>query len=153
MKKILKQLCFDYGFEELEYLKVLTNLTILELDKEEEQITLEGKYTIQAVQVLHGETKPAYGYCINNQLGLTGDAAIGKGVETIVRNSRLLIADSSLITGDQCHMGADNIQKLLQDNPDKKIIGTHMRDKTREFFKKEKINNFIIPEDGDIFEI
>lgn len=153
IKKRLEQLCFVYGFEELEYLQVVTNLTVIELEKEEEIITLEDKYSIKAVQVSHGEAKPAYGYCINDALGITGDSGIDKGVEKILKTTHQMIADCSLIEGDNCHMGVNDIKKLLHENPNKKIIGTHMRDQTREVLKKEKISNFILLEDGEILEI
>lgn len=78
---------------------------------------------------------PALGYVINNQLGFTGDTGICDGVERIVKQSKIIIADSSLINGDKCHMGVDNLQ-YLNTKYGKLIICTHLRDETRQYIKE-----------------
>ena len=75
------------------------------------------------------------GYVINNQLGLTGDTGICDGMERIVKQSKIIIADSSLINGDKCHMGVDNLQ-YLNTKYGKLIICTHLRDETRQYIKE-----------------
>ena len=70
-----------------------------------------------------------------NQLGLTGDTGICDGVEQIVKQSKIIIADSSLINGDKCHMGVDNLQ-YLNTKYGKLIICTHLRDETRQYIKE-----------------
>ncbi len=127
-------------------------IDILEIEASNKEIELFEKYKIRPIEVSHGEFKPAYGYIVNNQLGLTGDSGICDGVKDIWKNSELMIADTSFRKGEDSHMGIDNIKELLKDS-NKKIIATHLRDTTREALKNEKISNLIIPEDGDGFEI
>lgn len=59
--------------------------------------------------MLHGEEKPALGYIIDNKLGVTGDSGLCEGIETIFKNSSVIIADSSSKTGDMCHMGINDL--------------------------------------------
>lgn len=93
-----------------------------------------------------------YGYVVDDMIGLTGDSGICSGVEEIVKNSKITIADTSLFEGDSCHMGIDNI-KWLVEKYKKQIIATHLRDTTREKLKNDKINNILVVEDGYVFEI
>lgn len=124
----------------------------IELEQENTVIQNINGYKIQSILVSHGEERPAYGYVINDDIGLTGDSGICSGVEEIVRNSKITIADTSLFEGDSCHMGIDNI-KYLVEKYEKQIITTHLRDTTREKLKNDKINNVLVVEDGYTFEI
>ncbi len=140
-----------YRFEDREEIQELMNIKFIELNKEETEIELEG-YKIKAIQVSHGEEKPAYGYNINNALSCTGDSRICKGVEKLIKSSKVTIADTSLIQGNHDHMGIDNI-KYLAEKYNKQIVATHLRDTTREVLKKEDNKNILVVEDGYQFEI
>ncbi len=140
-----------YRFEDREEIQEFLNVKFIELKEKEHEIELEG-YKIKAIQVSHGEEKPAYGYNINNIVGCTGDSGICNGVEKLIENSKVTIADTSLREGDHCHMGIDNI-KYLAKKYDKQIIATHLRDTTREELKKEENRNILVVEDGYQFEI
>lgn len=104
----------------------------------------------------HIGVKYANGYIIkdkNISIGLTGDTSFCEGVKKLAKNVDLLISDMTLEIGDDSHMGINNILELLEENPNLKIIPTHMFDKTREQAKKLNIKNLMIVDDGDILEL
>lgn len=138
-----------YKFEDKKEIEETMNIKFIELDQD--NITIN-QYKIQPILVSHGNEKPAFGYIINDILGLTGDSGICSGVEKIVENSKITIADISYIEGDSCHMGIDNIKYLIS-KYDKQIVATHLRDTTREKLKKLQIPNIVVEEDGYGFEV
>lgn len=144
---------FDaYRFEDRKEIEQSMKIKYIELDQENEIIKDINGYKVQSSLVSHGEEKPAYGCIVNDAIGLTGDSGICNGVEEIVKNSKITIADTSLFEGDSCHMGIDNI-KYLVEKYEKQIIATHLRDITREKLKSDEINNILVVEDGYVFEI
>lgn len=145
------QLFEVYNFEDRKEIEKAMKIKYIELNKEDVTLDIEN-YKIQAVLVSHGEEKPAYGYIINDSLSCTGDTGICEGVEKLVKNSKITIADTSLIEGDSCHMGIDNINYLIE-KYNKQIITTHLRDTTREVLNKEKYENILVVEDGYQFNI
>lgn len=104
-------------------------------------------YKIQSVPVIHGNEKPSYGYIIDDKLGFTGDSSLCEGVENIVNNSKVIIADCSRIVGDKSHMGIDNLEYLIQ-KYNKTIIATHMKEETRKELNARRLNNILVKEDG-----
>lgn len=132
IKRKIIELFNAYNFENEEEISKYFNLKFIEVL--EDKINVNG-YEIKSYIVSHGEEKPALGYVINNQLGLTGDTGICDGVEQIVKQSKIIIADSSLINGEKCHMGVDNLQ-YLNTKYGKLIICTHLRDETRQYIKE-----------------
>lgn len=144
---------FDaYRFEDRKEIEQSMKIKYIELDQENKIIKDINGYKVQSILVSHGEEKPAYGYVVDDTIGLTGDSGICNGVEEIVKNSKITIADTSLFEGDSCHMGIDNI-KYLVEKYKKQIIATHLRDTTREKLKSDEINNILVVEDGYVFEI
>ncbi len=143
----VKQLCQIYHYHFLE--KIDSYIQYRELKPNE---ILENTYKIQSFPVLHGKEKPAYGYIIDDKLGLTGDCAFCEGVQTIVKNSEITIADCSRIQGDESHMGIDNLSFLAKEYH-KTLIATHMKDETREELENLKIANILVKEDGYKFEL
>ena len=109
-------------------------------------------YIIKSIEVKH--TSPAFGFVINNKnssikVGFTGDSAICKGVEEIVKECCISFCDTSEITGGiDSHMGIDNIKYLLSKYANKKIVSTHIREITRKHVLKLQNNNHIIGRDG-----
>lgn len=145
------QLFEAYNFEDREEIETAMRIKYIEL--EQKDVTLEiQNYKIRAILVSHGEEKPAYGYVVNDCLSCTGDTRICSGVEKLVKNSKTTIADTSLIEGDSCHMGIDNIKELTE-KYNKQIIATHLRDTTREVLNKEKNENILVVEDGYQFYV
>lgn len=146
IEETIVQLFAAYRFENQEEIQETMKIRYKELEQEEIELEIQN-YQIKAFQVSHGEEKPAYGYSINDKVGCTGDSGICSGVEKIIENSKITIADTSFEKGDNCHMGINNIEYLTQKYK-KPIIATHMRDKTRETLQKEKNDNILVVEDG-----
>lgn len=146
------QLFEAYNFDDRKEIEQAMKIKYIELEQESSIINNINDYKIQSILVSHGEEKPAYGYVVNDLVGLTGDSGICNGVEKIVKNSKVTIADTSLLEGNSSHMGIDNI-KYLTEKYVKQIITTHLRDTTRERLKNDDINNILVVEDGYMFEI
>lgn len=139
---------YDYHFlnEISEYIK------FIELEPKQILEDDEIAYKIEAVPIIHGNQKPAYGYIIEDKIGFTGDSSLCEGVEKIVKNTEVTIADCSRILGDESHMGIDNL-KYLTEKYNKTIIATHIKDETREELNKCKLCNIVVKEDGYKIEI
>lgn len=103
-------------------------------------------YNIKVKEVIHTGIN-SYGFIINNKLGITGDTMLCDSVEEIVRSSKLIICDCSMMVGDIYHMGIDNIEYLHNKYLDKTLVGTHFRDDTREKLRELNYKNVIIGED------
>lgn len=150
-KQIIK-LFESYRFEDKKEIEHSMKIKYIELEQKNTIISNINGYKVQSILVSHAEEKPAYGYVINDAIGLTGDSEICNGVEEIVKNSKITIADTSLFEGNIYHMGIDNI-KYLVEKYKKQIIPTHLRDTTREKLNSEDMNNVLVVEDGYTFEI
>lgn len=120
--------------------------------KEDLKIINVNENKIEIEKVLHSGIE-AYGYIINNKLGITGDCIVCDGTKNIIRKSEMIIADCSVVNGDINHMGYDNIQEILNENPNKKIIATHLRDETRKELENKNLENFIMEKDTYTFKI
>lgn len=151
IKNKIVQLFEAYNFENKEEIEAAMKIKYIEIEQDAQIIEIQN-YKIQAILVSHGEEKTAYGYIINYVLSCTGDSGICEGVEKLVKNSKITIADASLIEGDECHMGIDNIKYLTQ-KYNKKIITTHLRDTTRKVLNKEKNKNILVVEDNYQFNV
>ena len=113
-------------------------------------------YTINSYIVDHGKTKPSFGYIVEKdgkKVGFSGDSIYCEAIDDIVSKSDVSILDMAKIEGHSNHMGIDNILMLCEKYPDKKIIATHMQGDSRKEAVKLNVENLIIPEDGDVFEI
>lgn len=110
------------------------------------------EYNIKSYLMLHGEEKPALGYIIDNKLGVTGDSGLCEGIETIFKNSTVIIADSSSKTGDMCHMGINDLI-YLSNKYNKKIFCTHLLDTTRRELIENVHQNIIVKDDFYVSEI
>ena len=143
---------FDaYKFGDKKEIEATMKIKYIEMEQDDKIVEIQN-YKIQATLVSHGDEKPAYGYVINDTLSYTGDTGMCNGVEKLVKNSKVTIADTSSIEGDYIHMGINNI-KYLTEKYNKKIIATHLRDTTREQLNKEKNKNILVVEDGYQFNI
>ncbi len=138
---------YDYNYE-----NVKNYIKFIEFDKNEVLEIDNKKYKIKPIPVIHGKEIPAYGYVINEKLGVTGDTSLCEGVENIVKESDMTIADCTRIIGDKSHMGIDNL-KYLTDKYNKVIIPTHIKDETREELKKLNTQKILVNEDGYEFEM
>lgn len=85
--------------------------------------------------------------------GISGDSKLCTEIEQIVDRSEVSILDTSFVEkGEISHMGLVDIEELFEKYPNKKIIPTHMHDKTRDIAFTKKSENFIVLDDGDNFE-
>lgn len=109
---------------------------------------------IQTIEVKH-EIPNSQGYIISindQKCAFTGDCTVCEGVDELLKNSKILISDASWIEGTPAHMGVNDIKQYLEKYPENIIIGTHMKDITKEKALKMDIENFIIPSDGYTIE-
>ena len=148
----IAQLFDAYNFEDKKIIEEKKNIKYIEINKEKIVLVDIKQLKIEAIQVKHGMEELAYGYVINDSLGLTGDTSICEGVKEIIKNSKTMIADSTLLTGDSSHMGINDIEYLAKTYK-KQIIPTHLLDTTREKLKEMNIENVLLVEDGYKFEI
>lgn len=150
LKENVKKLCNifyqDYFDEFIE-----KKINFIEVDSNTKDITTLNGYKIKVQKVDHCSIE-SYGYIINSKIGITSDTCLCQEVEKIFRESELIIADTSEITGTKYHMGIDNIE-YLENKFKKSIIATHLKDKTREELTKRRTNNILIKEDGFEIEI
>ena len=148
----IEQLFNAYNFEDKRIIDKKKNIKYIEISEQNIVVENVNEFKVEAIQVKHGIEELAYGYVINNSLGLTGDTSICDGVKEIIKNSKTIIADSTLLTGDFSHMGIDNIEYLAK-TYQKQIIPTHLLDTTREKLREMNIENVLLVEDGYKFEI
>lgn len=149
IKNKIVELSNAYNFENEEEINKNFNLKYIEFKEEKENANILD-YKIEAVKVIHGKEKIAYGYIINQKLGFTGDCGMCDGAKYIFKNSKIVVSDCSSKNINNTHLDIDEI-KQIKDNA--KVYCTHMVDRTRERLQKENIENFIIGKDGDEFEI
>jgi len=113
-------------------------------------------YDVEKVLVKHGNLKPAFGYIISKndaKIGFTGDTCYCKQVEYMASICNYLVCDCSFKVGNDKHMGIDNILNMAKKYKNHKFIVSHMSDVTRNKINELKLENIIIPNDGDIIEI
>lgn len=104
----------------------------------------------------HLTIKYANGYILKDEnisIGLTGDSTFCQGVKNIASKVNYLIADMTLETGNESHMGINNILELLKEYPNLKVIPIHMHDGTRKEAMKLGVDNLIILQDGDVLRL
>lgn len=142
-KEKIVELFNAYKFENEEEINTYFNLNIKEVLEDTINVS---NYKISSLLVEHGLEKPALGYIVNDIVGLTGDSGLCDGIERIFNLSKVVISDVSLIIGDECHLGIDNIKYLVEKN-NTKVFPTHLRDKTREILLTENVTNIEVVED------
>lgn len=127
--------------------KIEQFIKFIELNPNEVLENTDIGYKIEAIPVSHGYIENPYGYIIDDKLGFSGDSMLCEGVEKITEKSEILVADCSNIEGTIAHMGIDNL-KYLSEKYNRKIITTHIKDKTREELNRLQLPNIISKEDG-----
>lgn len=142
----------------LEYEKAQEKAKINFIEFKEMKHKEVGKNTyITSFEVEHGNCKPAYGFVIekdNFKVGISGDSCYCESISKIVEQSDITILDMCFIEEKKgTHMGLKDIIKFTERYPNKKFITTHMEEDARKLAKEKKIENLIIPEDGEIVEL
>lgn len=155
MEKTVKEL-FDILFPgDYETVQEIAKIDFIEFE-EMKNVNIGDETYITSYEVQHGKLQPAYGYIAekdNQKIGFSGDSCYCEAIDTIVKQSDFSILDMSWMESKKAHMGLEDILKITQTYPDKRIATTHMQDYTREQAKKQNIKNLIIPDDGEIIEI
>lgn len=136
-----------YNFATEEEFNKDFNLNIIEFIERTIEIN---NYKIDSYPVVHGKQKNALGYIINNKLGITGDASLCESVEKIFKDSKLVICDTSLLKGNNSHLGIDNIEYLIN-KYNTNVIATHLKDDTRKTLLEDNSTYINVVE--DFFEI
>lgn len=130
------------------------NVKFIEFESLNNEEITDG-YFVNSYQVIHGNFKPAYGYVLKNNnksIGISGDSSYCDSIEKIVEQSDISILDMSFIDSSDKHMGINDIEKLIK-KYNKPIITTHMSQPVKEYAIEKKINNLIVPDDGEEFQI
>ena len=125
--------------------KSVKEMNIVEVDK----------YEITPYKVDHGKLQPAFGYVVkkgDKSVGFSGDSIYCDAIDEIVKTCDVSVLDMSSVKTVPGHMGMEDIIKICEKYPDKKIIATHMHAETREISRELKVKNLIIPSDGDVYE-
>ena len=125
-------------------------LKILNLKYEHKNIFELKKYSVERVEVEHGRM-PSYGYIFNDNdkyIGFTGDTALCENVEHMSSKCDYLFCDCMFPEGTTKHMGIDNLKYLSEKFPQCTYVVSHMEIPTREKLIELKIENIIVPEDG-----
>ncbi len=155
IEETVKQL-FDILFPgDYERVNEIANVKFIELESKQ-QIEIEKKMIVNILEVEHGKCNPAYGFIIekdNQKLGFSGDSTYCETISEIVKKSDVSILDMSAVDSNKNHMGLEDIIKITENYPNKKIATTHMQEGVRKIAKEKKIKNLIIPNDEDIINL
>lgn len=155
MKKTVREL-FDILFPgDYETVQEIAKVDFIEFE-EMKYVNIGEETYITSYEVQHGKIKPAYGFIVekqNKKIGFSGDSCYCEAIDTIVKQSDLSVLDMSWMESKKAHMGLEDILKITQNYPNKKIVTTHMQDYTREQAKKQNIENLLVLDDGEIIEL
>ena len=143
IKNKIIELFRAYNFATVEEFNKDFNLNIVEFIDNTIEIN---SYKFESYNVLHGKQTNALGYVINDKLGITGDTSLCESVEKIFERSSLVISDTSLIKGNNSHLGIDNIEYLIS-KYNTNVIATHLNEETRKTIVENKFTRIKVVED------
>ena len=110
---------------------------------------------VMPIKVQHGGLK-ACGFIVDKdgrKVGFSGDSVMCEGVERVVQGADLSFLDASCPEeGNTVHMGLNDIYRLCEKYPEKKIVTTHMYGGIRQRVRRD-VPNLLVPEDGVEYEI
>lgn len=112
------------------------------------------KYDIERIEVDHGRLKPCFGYMFKEKdlaVGFTGDTSLCPAVEKMAAICSHLFCDCMHIVGTNKHQGIDNLKFLTNKYKKCTFYPIHMDNETRKKLEELKLDNVIIPEDGDAY--
>ena len=121
----------------------------------EEEFSASG-YQVKRMPVSHGILPHCSGYLVKKggiTAGFTGDTCLCENVFRMAEASDLLVCDCDLITGNEKHMGIDDLKKIREKNPGCRIIASHLKDETRDMLLSEKPEGILAAQDGMVIEI
>lgn len=121
----------------------------------EDSFTL-GDLKVTRIPVTHGILPNCCGYLITDgtvTVGFTGDSCLCAGVKTIAALSDVVFCDCDNITGNEKHMGINDVTALTKEFPHARFIATHMKDETRAALLRETPAGITIASDGEVLEL
>lgn len=131
-----------------------SNVKFIEFESLNNKQVTDG-YFVDSYNVIHGEFKPAFGYVIKNMnksVGISGDSSYCDSIDEILKKSDISVLDMSFINSSINHMGVHDIE-MLSKKYNKLIIPTHMSNPAKQYVKENKVDNLIVLNDGEEFEI
>jgi len=141
--KMLVKLAFPRSYYEIFYqsnINFISNKQLFKLDN----------LSVESFKVNHGKMSPRFGYIVKENdkvISFTGDASLCENVKIVAQQSNYLICDCTLTTGNDKHMGVDNIKELLNLNPNLKVVPSHTSINAKKELQKIENKNLIIKED------
>jgi len=141
-----------YDIHNLKEKQNKANYEIIEFNSLKNEEVTQG-YFVNSYEVIHGDIK-AYGYVLKNNksIGFSGDSSYCDNIDKIIKQTDVAVLDMTFIEGNKKHMGLNNLEMLIKKH-NKKIIATHMSEESKRIAIEKNLNNLIIPNDGDKFEI
>lgn len=132
----------------ISYTKIYKDLNINFIRNENLKEFCINNIYISSFEVIHGKLPSCYGYKLNN-VAFTGDTSYCNSIKAITKKVDYLIVDTTMVIGNNIHMGIDNIKNISNNNKNLKIITTHMGINSKFKLKKTlfKNNNVLISED------
>ena len=112
-------------------------------------------YFVDSFKVMHGDFEPAYGFIVRKDdkaIGFSGDSLYCENIDKIINQSDISVLDMSFVEKSNKHMSVQDVE-ILSKKHNKPIIATHMTQNARNLAIEMNINNLIVPNDGDEFEI
>lgn len=144
----LTQIAYDNFWNEIE-----ENLNFEFIEYEEGKSFSVFELSVEPILVKHLDLKDAYGCVIQEKeqiVGFTGDTCLCEGVKQITQKSNKIVIETTLETGNDEHMGINNVQELARSYPSKTFITSHMKDTTKKVLseKQQLAPNILIGKDG-----
>ena len=121
----------------------------------ESRFDLDGLH-VERIPVRHGILPDCFGYLIsdgNGTVGFTGDTCLCDGVSHILSAADLVFCDCDLITGNEKHMGIDDLSALAEEYPNTRIVASHLKDETRQALLQMQPNGIRIAADGEEYTV
>lgn len=114
-----------------------------------------GSLAAERVQVCHGKLPDCCGYVLRKDgktAGFTGDACLTENIVSMAESCDVLICDCDMETGNDKHMGIDDLMELKKINPSCRIFASHLKDTTRKALLQMQQDLIEIAEDGMVIE-
>ena len=106
---------------------------------------------IRAYDLQHGTCKPIIGFLIEKgtkSIGYATDTVMCDNVMKICQQAEYLFLDGTAPVKSMMHMGVEDLIKISEKFPEKKIYAIHRGD-----YEHENIIEINFPEDGEVIEI
>lgn len=151
-QKIIDLMYFTHGDNEPnKYEKIEEKYNLVFKEVEEENVKFDD-FEIQALSLIHSTCTPCNGYILNidgKTIGYTGDTTECESLEKLIKESRHIFIDTTVMNTTKSHIGLSRILEYAKEYSDKTFYLIHRSDA----IKKIEQENVIFPEDGDAVKI